>query len=222
MVYRQIGIIFGNGISSFVSGIWNGIIDIVTNIINNVKNTISNSLNNIKDIWSRIWTGIKNTVVNIWNGIWGCIKGVINSILSGIENMVNGVIKGVNWILGGISNIANAIGGLVGMNPINLKLSYVSLPRLAKGGIINSPTIALIGEYSGARNNPEIVTPQNIMAETFRNEMVDILSSNGNSNKPIRVQIYWGTKNVLDEIINGINEKTRQTGKAQIKVAYDY
>ena len=38
--------------------------------------------------------------------------------------------------------------------------------------------------------------------------------------QPVRVQIYWGTKAVVDEIIDGINEKTRQTGKAQIKVSY--
>lgn len=37
-----------------------------------------------------------------------------------------------------------------------------SLPKahaLAKGGIVSSPTLALVGEYSGARSNPEVIAP---------------------------------------------------------------
>ena len=213
MVYRQFGIIFGNGISSFVSGVWNGIINIVTNIINNVKNTISNSLNNIKDIWNRIWTGIKNTVVNIWNGIWGCIKGVINSILSGIENMVNGVIKGVNWILGGISNIANAIGGLVGMNPINLRLNYISLPRLAKGNVAYSPLIAQFGEYAGASTNPEITAPQNILRETFDDVLLEHEANKSISNNQMQLAVYVGNKKLGEILLEDLKNIKRQTGK---------
>lgn len=211
-----------NWIWQLVSKVFEGIWNVISPIINRIWDAIKYFLEKVKQMWSSIWNNISNVVKNIWNGIWSAIKSVINLILGGIEGFVNGAIKGINFLLRGISNVANAIGHLIGLSPINLQISLISLPRLAKGGIINSPTIALIGEYSGARNNPEIVTPQNIMAETFRNEMVDILASNGNSNKPIRVQVYWGTKNVVDEIINGINEKTRQTGKAQIKVAYNY
>lgn len=209
-----------NWIWQLVSKVFQGIWDIISPIINRVWETIKVVLEKIKTIWSNIWNTISNVVTNIWNGIWGTIKNVINSILSGIEGFINGTIRGINKLLSGISNVANAIGSLIGLDPINLQISTISLPRLAKGGIINSPTIALIGEYSGASSNPEIVTPQNVMAETFRDEMTDIFASNSSNNKPIRVQIYWGAKNVVDEIIDGINEKTRQTGKTQIKVAY--
>ena len=64
----------------------------------------------------------------------------------------------------------------------------------------------------------EITTPQNIMRETF-NEVLENHEWNNNK-QPVRVQIYWGTKAVVDEIIDGINEKIRQTGKAQIKGEY--
>lgn len=207
------------GIKDFFSGIWNAIKSVVSTVFNAIKTIISSVLNAIKKVWDKIWNGIKTVVTNIWNGIWSSIKKVINSILKGIESFVNGVIKGINFVLNGISKVANAVGSLIGLSPINLKLSTISLPRLAKGNVAYSETVAVFGEYSGARNNPEITTPQNVMRETFIDALSDYQYSNSSS-QPIRVQIYWGTKNVVDEIIDGINEKTRQTGKAQIRVGY--
>lgn len=207
------------GIKDFFSNIWNAIKTVVSTVFNAIKTIISTVLNTIKKVWDKIWNGIKTVVTNVWNGIWNAIKKVINSILKGIESFVNGVIKGVNFVLKGISKVANAVGSLIGLSPINLQLSTISLPRLAKGNVAYSETVAVFGEYSGARNNPEITTPQNVMRETFIDALSDYQYSNSSS-QPIRVQIYWGTKNVVDEIIDGINEKTRQTGKAQIRVDY--
>lgn len=34
-----------------------------------------------------------------------------------------------------------------------------SLPKFAKGGIVSGPTIAMVGEYGGATNNPEVIAP---------------------------------------------------------------
>lgn len=142
-----------NGISTFASNIWNAIVKVITNIINTIKNTIQNVLNAIKTIWNNIWNGLKTTVVNIFNGIWNTIKGIINSILGGIEGMANGVIKGVNLVINALNRlhfdipdwIPPPLGGKrFGFNitPLNT----VSLPRLAKGGIISQPTQAIIGE----------------------------------------------------------------------------
>lgn len=208
-----------NGIKTFFSNLWESIKTIVINVIDKIKEVISNILTKIKEIWEKIWNGIKTVVTNVWNGIWNTIKNVINSILGGIENFVNGTIRGINKILSGISSVANAVGSLIGLDPINLQLSEISLPRLAKGNVAYSETMAIFGEYSGASHNPEITTPQNIMRETFADVLSDYGATSGNG-QPIRVQIYWGTKTVVDEIIDGINEKTRQTGKAQIKVSY--
>ena len=209
-----------NSIKNIASTVWNAITSTISNVINGIKNTISNVLNTIQTVWNNIWNSIKNTVVNIWNGIWGAIRSVINAILGGIEGFVNGIIRGINWVLGGISDLANAVGSLIGLDPISLQLSTISLPRLAKGAVLTVPTVAEMAEYPGASQNPEIVTPQNIMRETMEDVFSQYLGNN-NNNQPIRVQIYWGTRNVVDEIIDGINEKTRRTGRAQIKVSYN-
>lgn len=200
-----------NGIKNVVSTVWNAITSIISNVINGIKNTISNVLNTIKNIWNNIWTTIGNVVKNIWNGIWTGIKNVINSILGGIERFVNGTIKGINKLLSGISKVANAVGSLIGLNPISLQISTISLPRLAKGGVLTEATTVLAGEYSGAKTNPEIVTPQNIMRDTFE----DVLSnySGNNNDRPIYLTVNVGDKKLGQILLDDLRDKKRRTGK---------
>lgn len=207
-----------NNIRGTVLAVWTGIKITISTVITNIKDKISTVLNNIKTVWNNIWTTIGNVVKNIWNGIWSGIKGVINSILGGIEGFVNGTIKGINKLLSGISSVANAVGCLIGLNPISLQISTISLPRLAKGGVLTEATTVLAGEYSGAKTNPEIVTPQNIMRDTFEDVLSDFNSGNG---QPLHVTIQYLGKEIFDDTIDYINSKTRRTGKNTIVTVGD-
>ena len=207
-----------NNIRGTALAVWTGIKITISTAITNIKDKISTVLNNIKTVWNNIWTTIGNVVKNIWNGIWSGIKGVINSILGGIEGFVNGTIKGINKLLSGISSVANAVGSLIGLDPINLQISTISLPRLAKGGVLTEATTVLAGEYSGAKTNPEIVTPQNIMRDTFEDVLSDFNSGNG---QPVHVTIQYLGKEIFDDTIDYINSKTRRTGKNTIVTVGD-
>lgn len=208
-----------NGIKEVAMTVWNAITTTISNVINGIRNTISNVLNIISSVWNNIWNGIKNTVVNIWNGIWGAIKAVINSILSGIEGFVNGIIRGINWVLGGISKVANAVGSLIGLNPISLQLSTISLPRLAKGAVLKVPTIAEMAEYPGASTNPEIVTPQNIMEETFDRVLARYQDNTSNSNEGIKkLIIQFGSHKVAVEMESLIRQAHRRNGTSSIVI----
>lgn len=195
---------------------WETIKETVTNVVNIIKEKVSTAFNNIKTAISNAMDSIKITISNVWNAIWGTIRNVINSILGGIESFVNGTIKGINKLLSGISSVANAVGSLIGLNPINLQISTISLPKLAKGGVLTQPTTVLAGEYSGARSNPEIVTPQNIMYDTMRRAIEDTEFHNGNSGQ--HLSIYYMGKEIFDDTIDYINEKSRRTGKCVIRV----
>jgi hypothetical protein len=83
----------------------------------------------------------------IFDGIGGAFKGVINAVISAMEKGLNFAIKGLNIILDGIDKAA---GPWVNFGTI----PDVKLPRLAEGGIVTSPTIAMIGE-----RGPEAVIP---------------------------------------------------------------
>lgn len=201
--------------------IWNNIKNAISNVINGIKTTISNVLNTIKNIWNNIWNGLKTTVTNIFNGIWNAIKKVINSILGGIEGMANGVVSGVNLVIRTLNKlkftVPDWVPGLGGKTfGFNLsEINKVSLPRLAKGGVLYEDTIVQAGEYAGARSNPEIVTPQNIMYDTMKKALSDS-GNNLDNGRPLHITIQYLGKTIFDDTIEYINDKTRRTGKDTI------
>ena len=73
-------------------------------------------------------------------------------------------------IAAGLAAIAlgAAIKGMVN------KVRGGGVTEFAKGGIISGPTVGLLGEYSGARHNPEVVAPLD--------KLKSMISSNGSQN----------------------------------------
>ena len=140
-------------VSGFFSNLWNDIVGIFTGIADwFYNNIIAPVVNVFQGLWNSItgiFDSIKNTITGVWNSIWDVIKSVINSIIGGVEGFVNGIISGINFVLGGISDVANAVGGLLGLDPINLRLNPISLPRLAEGGVLERGQVGLL-EGSGA------------------------------------------------------------------------
>ena len=90
------------------------------------------------------------------------VQVIINSINSAFDMLVNGVIGAVNAIISAYNSIPLLpdipkiptinTGRLGGTN--TTAGSKIVIPKLAEGGIVNSPTLALIGE-----SGPEAVVP---------------------------------------------------------------
>lgn len=200
-----------NWIWQLISQVFQGVWNIISLVINRIWENIKFVLGKIQEIWSNVWETIATVVNNVWNRIWSGIKIVINYVLEGIEKFVNGTIQGINKLLSGISRVANAVGYLIGLDPINLQISTISLPRLAKGGVLTEATAVIAGEYSGAKTNPEIVTPQNIMRDTFE----EVLSSySGNNNdKPIYLTVNVGNMKLGQILLDDLRDRKRRTGK---------
>lgn len=189
----------------------------ITNTFNNIGswfgskfkdayNGITKVFNNIGNFFSGIWQRIKNIFSNlgtsIGDAISGAVKTGINGVISLIERTINSAIRLIN---GGIKLINLIPGVTVGT------INTLSLPRLAKGGVLTEATTVLAGEYSGARTNPEIVTPQNIMRDTFE----DVLSNySGNSDdRPIYLTVNVGNKKLGQILLDDLRDRTRRTGK---------
>lgn len=209
-----------NNVSNFFSNLKTNIINKVTEIKDGIKNKFQEAYNGIKNIFSNIgnffsgiWNNVKNTFSNlgtsIGNAISGAVKTGINGVISLIEKTINSAIRLIN---GGIKLI-NLIPG-VSVGTINT----LSLPRLAKGGVLTEATTVLAGEYSGAKTNPEIVTPQNIMRDTFEDVLSDFNNGNG---QPVHITIQYLGKEIFDDTIDYINSKTRRTGKNTIVMVGD-
>lgn len=95
-----------------------------------------------RKIAGALWGGIKRGA----GGVVGAVKSVLNGVLGTLENGINGIISGINKAI----DLANRInpGKDIG------KVGKVRLPRLAEGGLVMKPTVAMIGEAG-----PEAIVP---------------------------------------------------------------
>ena len=140
-IFIKLGSWFGerwNDVTSALSNVSNWFGEMFTNAYNTVKDAFSS----IGDFFSGVWETVKGIFVNagqmVGEAVGGAFKSAVNAVLGTIENVVNGFIGMINGVLGVVRNLPGL--GWVG------SVSTVSLPRLARGGIVDSPTIAMIGE----------------------------------------------------------------------------
>ncbi len=85
-------------------------------------------------------------------------KSLIKGLMALIKKLVAAAIAAfvLSTILGGLG-IGGIEKGAGGFKKMFGKLSGIG--EFAKGGIVSGPTLGLMGEYPGARNNPEVIAP---------------------------------------------------------------
>jgi hypothetical protein len=101
--------------------------------------------------WESAWKTIETFFSNTWENMKTLVKNVWDAIGGYVKSGVNGIIDSINGMLDGIKKLTEVkIDGKVVFGGI----SVPHIPRLAMGGIITSPTLALLGEAG-----PEAVVP---------------------------------------------------------------
>jgi hypothetical protein len=123
-----------------------------------VQDTINGMIKNI----GTAFQSIKDAITKPFEIAMQTMKGIVNSILNGIGNAISSVVNAINNVIKG------ANGALA-----TLKLPQISylpqpqLPKFAKGGVVDSPTLAMVGE-GGER---EYIIPESKMARASANYM---------------------------------------------------
>ena len=146
------------GIKDTFSGVASWFGDLFSQAWNNIKSAFSNFTSFFSGLWDKIKSTFSSLGTKLGDSIGGAVKSGINTVLSMIENSINRAIALINGAIDIINKVPGVDIGHIGT---------LSLPRLAKGGVLYDDTAFIGGEYANAATNPEIVTPQNIMAETF-------------------------------------------------------
>lgn len=82
--------------------------------------------------WQKAWKGVANIFKGIFDGLTNIAKKPINAIIDAVNSMIRGLnkIKLPEWV------------PLLGGKGINIP----TIPKLAKGGIVDAPTLAMVGE----------------------------------------------------------------------------
>lgn len=137
--------------------------DFFKNIWQNIKNVFGAVKDFFKDTFSAAWEAVKNVFSNWGNffgGLWDTIKNKFSSIGTNIANAIGGAVKsGINGVISMIERTINSairlINGAISL--INLipgvsvgKLSELSMPRLARGGVLDHGARAVIAGEDGA------------------------------------------------------------------------
>ncbi|HEM4276442.1 TPA: hypothetical protein U1X82_001189 [Streptococcus suis] len=104
---------------------------------NGITNAFSNVAGFFRGIYDNIVSWFSNIGGAVATAVSGAFRYAMNGVFATIENAVNGFIGMINGVIGLINNIPGVSLGSIG---------YVNLPRLARGGIVDSPTVAMIGE----------------------------------------------------------------------------
>lgn len=140
-----------NGALDFFSGIWDGMKNGAKAAWDGIKSVFSGVATFFKDIFSKAWNGVKsvfstmgNVFVAIKDGIVGTFKMVVNGLIKGINAVVALPFEGLNKILDTIQGVS-----ILGYHPfdwLTWRSPVPQLPLLAKGGVVNKATAAVIGE----------------------------------------------------------------------------
>jgi phage-related minor tail protein len=205
-----------NAATGFFSGIWNGIKNALSSVatwfsdkFKSAYEGVSNAFSGIVGFFSGIWESIKEIFNKVGevvgNAITNTVASAVNGVLSTAVSIINGFISAIN----GAISVINAIPGV----KIS-KLSKLSVPELAEGGVLKKGQIGLL-EGNGAeavvpldQNKKWISKTAQDMSAALRKENVIAGNNNtannytfnqyNNSPKALsRLEIYRQTKNQL-------------------------
>lgn len=184
-------------VKSVVLGVWNWIKRNWKNILTFLTGPIGLAVRIIIGNFSRI----KSAVLRVYNWIKGAfstiaaigtsiLRGAVNAIMGFAERTINGFINMVNGAIGAINRIPGVSIGQIGT---------VSLPRLAKGGIVPATAggrLAILGE--GGQD--EAVIPLN--------KLKDFTGGN-ETNQTVNIStVVLGDRSAAQEFFEQLNQDT--------------
>lgn len=197
--------------------------------------------------WDDIKSWFTDNVAVIFTGDWWAekfqaVKDAISDVGKWIKEKVDNFFTGiVDSISKKIDNIKNKISSIFGMSdkaqskannfstrssssPV-MQLAQLKIPALANGGVAKSPSLVEVGEYAGAKSNPEIIAPQNIMRETVSEanmEVVNAIYAIGNQiTKAVDdkdMDVYMDTDKVTRKVAKRQDTIKRQQGTSLVTI----
>ncbi|HEV5920566.1 TPA: hypothetical protein VZA20_001221 [Streptococcus pneumoniae] len=216
-IFSKLGLWFGErwaDVTSVLANVssWFG------NMFTSAYNAVKNAFSSIGGFFSGVWSTVQSIFVNagqkVGSAVGGAFKSAVNAVLGTIENIVNGFIGMINGVLGVVRNLPGL--GWVG------SVSTVSLPRLARGGIVDSPTIAMIGEAGKEavvplENTGFIQTLGRVVSSAVVNAMAGISPQGGfSSDGDIVIQIAGHEFGRV--AIQEINKEHERAGQTLLKI----
>lgn len=138
------------GIKDFARNVWEGIKNWVSSGIDRASSYISSGLDRIKRFWRDKWEHITSTAREKWNSLIDFFKRAPGEVRNAFTVIGRAITAPFRTAMSGIRSLWNSTLGKISFTVP----SWVpkvggkgwSFPKLAEGGVIAAPTMALIGE----------------------------------------------------------------------------
>ena len=176
------------GIVTTVVGL---IIDLVSSLIKVFTGIIEFLTGVFTGDWEKAWESIKKVFSGIWDGIKGIGKAAVNFIIDILNALIDAFYKALTKIIDKINKVASKANDLLGTNLHIDKPDHPGkIPHLARGGVVTSPTVAMIGE--GKYDEAVIPLGDSPQMKEMVNAIVDAMNDDtrgGGGNNDIVVNI---------------------------------
>ena len=212
-----------NNIKDWIKGAVDTVKGWFSDLWSKIKEIFSPVANFFKDVWNKAYNAVKTVfapIADFFGGIWDKIKNKFSKLGTSIGDAISNAVKsGINGVISLIERTINKAISLINgaIKLINLlpgvNVGYVkklSMPRLAQGGIVDSATIAMIGEQG-----KEAVVPLENNTE-WMDKLADRIASR--NAKPTKLVLMVDGKELGWTTINSINNITKQTGNLPLVV----
>ena len=205
-------------VSGWFSNIWESVKTAFSNAPEYFSTKFSEAWSNVKKAFSKvgeffggIWDTIKEKFTTVGtmvgDAIGGAFKLAINAVIATVEGAINAIPRAINGMLGVINELP---GVSIGNVPT------VSLPRLARGGIVDKATMALIGEQG-----KEAVVPLERNTEWIDKVADKVVDKMGGGGRDVNVtnNNYFAKTHTEYEIYKA-GKQTEKSIKRVMKGAY--
>lgn len=212
-----------SGVAEWFGGIFTKAYDKIIGAFKNVKSGFANVWANIKAGFGNVGDWFKNTFTTAWNNVKNVFStggkifdGIKDGILNGLKTIINALISGINKVIkvpfDGINSALKTVKNveILGFKPFNgiSTISVPQIPKLAKGGIIDRATLALVGE----QGKEAVVPLENNTG--WIDKLVDKLAARQSG--PEKIVLMLDGRELGWANIKSINNITRQTGALQL------
>ena len=198
-IFKAVGDIFLE-LFKLASKNFNDIIDVMKGLLEFVDNVFSGNWEGAMNAMGQVVSAFGDMFANVFNGLANIFRAAIN----GVIGLINGFIGGLNQI-----KLPDFLGGF------SVSLPYI--PYLAKGGIVDSPTLAMVGEAG-----KEAVMPlenntgwMNVLAH----KLSELMPQPQASNAPMGdIVVQIGDREFGRFAINEINREQERAGRTLLYV----
>lgn len=167
-----------------------------------------------------------------WEGIFSGVPDSLKSMIDIILDMLSGLLSSAQSFVDSFNNLfgAKSAGGKAGKIGANIVLPKIQIGAYATGGfpedgLFFANHTELVGQFGNGKtavaNNEQITQGfANAVYPAIYNAVYAAMNNfSGSRESRPNIRVYIGDRELTDIAIDGINERTRRTGKTPLELA---